>query len=474
MFGLRRLILLSVLSASAATFAQDRREPDWGRLEQETMHHFQALLRLDTSNPPGNEKLATDYLRQVLEREGISVQLFALEPDRPNLVARIKGNGRKQPILLMGHTDVVTVDPKKWMFPPFSATVNDGHVYSRGSLDDRPHVVSGLMTMLLLKRLNVPLDRDVIFLAEAGEEGTSRVGVDFMVNQHYADISAEFCLAEGGGVTRIAGRPAYASVQTMEKLPRPIELTAHGTSGHASRPLINNAVVHLAAAVAVIGAWRAPMRLNETTIEYFKRLANVSSPEEAERYRSILAANSSNGEAADKFFQVNEPGHASMLRTSIAPTIITGGYRVNVIPSEAKATLDVRMLPDEDADRFLQTVRTVINDPAIEVKFSQAVDARPPTRTNARLDTEAFRVIEAALLKHYQTVTLPTLGTGATDMAQVRAKGAQCYGIGPATDREDASKGFGAHSDQERILEGELYRFVHFQWDVVTELARTH
>src|ERR1700730_884978 len=190
---------------SVAGLAQTPPTPDWTRLENETMQHFQALLRLDTSNPPGNEKLATDYLRQVLEREGIATQVFALEPNRPNLVARMKGNGRRRPILLMGHTDVVTVDPRKWTFPPFSATRDGGYVYSRGSLDDKPHVVAGLMILLELKRLNMPLDRDVIFLAEASEEGSTAgappVGIDFMVNQHHEDINAEYCLAEGGNVT---------------------------------------------------------------------------------------------------------------------------------------------------------------------------------------------------------------------------------------------------------------------------------
>ena len=162
-----------------------------------------------------------------------------------------------------------------------------------------------------------------------------------------------------------------------------------------------------------------------------------------------------------------------MLRTSISPTIISGGYRTNVIPSEAKATLDVRLLPDEDAEQFLQTVKKIVNNPTVDVTWSQAVDPRPRSSSNARLDTEAFKAIESAVKKHYDTVTLPQMGTGATDMAQVRSKGVQCYGIGPATDREDAAKGFGAHSDQERILENELYRFLQFQWDIVNDLART-
>src|SRR2546425_1562975 len=176
--------LVPLLAASTVVLAQSARQPDWTRREDETMRHFQALVRLDTSNPPGNEVLVTDYLKQVLEKEGISVQIFASEPSRPNLVARIRGNGRKPPILYMGHTDVVTVDPKKWTFPPFSATRNGGYVYGRGALDDKPHVVAGLMMLLELKRLDVALDRDVIFLAESGEEGTTGPGIDFMTPGH--------------------------------------------------------------------------------------------------------------------------------------------------------------------------------------------------------------------------------------------------------------------------------------------------
>jgi acetylornithine deacetylase/succinyl-diaminopimelate desuccinylase-like protein len=469
---MRRLAFVVGFLASVTVIAQAPREVDWAGREDETLQHFQALLRLDTSNPPGNEKLATDYLQQVLEREGVPARVFALDPSRPNLVARLSGSGRKRPILLMGHTDVVTVDAKKWTFPPFSATRDGGYIYGRGSLDDKPHVVAGLMIMLELKRRNVPLDRDVIFLAEASEEGSAsktQVGIDFMVNEHASDIAAEYCLAETGGVTRVGGRVKFASVQTQEKNPRNIELTARGTSGHASVPLGDNPVVHLSAAVAALGRWRAPILLNETTAAYFKRLANISSPEEAERYRNVLMPDSPKTRAADDYLFAHEPRHSSMLRTSVSPTMMSAGYRINVIPSEAKATLDVRLLPDEDPAKFLEAVRRVVNDPTVDVSYGER-NSRPIGRS-ARLDSEAFKIIEAAVKKHYDTVTLPVMGTGATDMAQVRAKGTECYGIGPATDSEDGPKGFGAHSDQERILESELHRFVRFQWDIVLDLA---
>jgi acetylornithine deacetylase/succinyl-diaminopimelate desuccinylase-like protein len=463
---------LAVLAAAAALSAQASGEPDWSRLEDETLRHFQAILRLDTSNPPGNEALVTDYLKGVLEREGIPVQIFASDPKRPNLVARLKGNGRKQPLLYMGHTDVVTVDPKKWTFPPFSATRDGGYIYARGSLDDKPHVVAGLMLMLELKRLNLPLDRDVIFLAESGEEGTTSVGIGYMAAQHASDIKAEYCFAEAGTVARVGGKVKYAAVQTMEKSARAIELIATGPSGHGSRPLVGNAIVHLAAAVAAVGKWRVPIRLNETTRGFFEGMAGVSAAEDAARYRAVLAPDTQAAVDADRYLQEHEPSYASMLRTSISPTIVAGGYRTNVIPSEAKATLDVRMLPDEDPARFLDTVRQIVNDPAVTVRFASDTGALRPAGRPARLDSEAYRTVQSAAARDYDTVTIPMMGTGATDMAQVRGLGTECYGIGPAADVEDAPKGFGAHSDQERILEAELHRFVRFSWDIVAGLAR--
>jgi hypothetical protein len=227
------LILVTVLSVAGLSQST---QPDWSKIEPETLQHFQALVQFDTSDPPGREVEAVEYLKKVLEAEGIPTQTFALEAHRPNLVARLKGSGRKRPLLLMGHTDVVNVDPKKWTFPPFSATRDGGYIYGRGTVDDKDNLVSSLMVMLTLKRLKVPLDRDVIFLAESGEEGSTRVGIQFMVNEQFPQIDAEYCLAEGGGVSRSAGAATYASIQTLEKLPYAVQLTARGVAGHGSVP----------------------------------------------------------------------------------------------------------------------------------------------------------------------------------------------------------------------------------------------
>jgi acetylornithine deacetylase/succinyl-diaminopimelate desuccinylase-like protein len=463
-----RWLIVAVVAGLMAT--QEAKQPDWDRVNAETLQHFQELVRFDTSDPPGGEAPAVVYLKSVLEKEGIPVEVFALEANRPNLVARLKGTGKKRPVLIMGHTDVVNVDPKKWTHPPFGAVRDGGYIYGRGTVDDKDNVMASLMTMLLLKRLNVLLDRDVIFLAEAGEEGTTRVGIKYMTQEHLPKIEAEYCLAEGGGVSRSGGKVKFASVQTLEKTPRAIDLVARGVAGHGSVPLRSNPIAHLSAAVARVAEWKPPIRLNDTTRAYFKRLAALSTAADAKRYLDVIGTDPKLAAAADEYFLDHEPRHASMIRTSISPNIIQGGYRVNIIPSEARATLDVRTHPDDNPEQLLAEVRRVVNDPAVEVTWGQR-DVRP-SASSAELDSEAFTAIEAAIKKHYDTVTLPTMSTGATDMAYLRARGIQCFGVGPATDAEDGPKGFGAHSDQERILESELYRFVRFHYELVRTLAQ--
>jgi acetylornithine deacetylase/succinyl-diaminopimelate desuccinylase-like protein len=443
-------------------------QPNSGTIEEEALRHFQALLRFDTSNPPGNEKLVVDYLKGVLEQAGIETKVLARDPQRPNLVARLRGNGQKRPVLLMGHTDVVTVDQSKWTHPPFSATRDGGYIYGRGALDDRPSVAAGLMTMLQLKRTNAALDRDVIFLAEASEEGNGPYGINFMVENHWPEIDAEYCLAEGGGVVRAGGTIRYATVATTEKTAHTVSLTSRGVAGHGSVPLRSNAIVHLAQAVAKIAAWQTPMRLNDTTRAYFERMAKLSSGDEAIRYQKIT----SQQDSADvqEYFAVNDPRSYSMLRTSISPNIIKGGYLRNVIPSEAEATLDIRALPDENMAALFDQLRNVIDDPAVHV--AELPGATRPGAPPSRADTELFHLLEAGAQRVYDAPTVPIMLTGGTDMAQVRARGVQCYGIGPMTDSEEESKGFGAHSDQERILEEALYQLVRFYADVVVNLAK--
>ena len=460
-----RFLLLTLLLIGSRAYSQVS-EPDWAAVEEETLRHFRALLRFDTSDPPGRELPAAEYLRDVLEAEGIAVEMLSVDPERPNVVARLQCDGSQEPLLIMAHTDVVNVDPEKWTFPPFSAKVDGGYVYGRGAVDDKDNLAAGLMVMLELKRQNVPLSRDVIFLAESGEEGATEYGIEFMVNEHFEKIEAEFCLAEGGSVARVNREVVYGGVQTVEKLPYRLELAARGVAGHGSVPLQNNSVVRLAKAISAIADWRSPIRLNETTYTYFERLASISPPDAGERYLAVL--DSGRASEADEYFLAYEPRHASMLRSSLSPTIFDAGYRINVIPSESRASVDFRALPDENIQDYLEQIREVIGDDSIEVSLGQR-NTRPAGQ--ASINTTAFSAIEQNLQEHYGVITLPTMSTGATDMAYLRARGVQCYGIGPAIDREDAALGFGAHSDQERILISEMNRFVRFNWDLVLDIA---
>jgi acetylornithine deacetylase/succinyl-diaminopimelate desuccinylase-like protein len=327
------------------------------------------------------------------------------------------------------------------------------------------------MVMLLAKRNNTRLDRDIIFLAEAGEESATEWGIDFMVREHFPEIDAEFALTEGGGArlegaSPSGGRVVSVSIETTEKVPRRVRLVANGTAGHGSVPRMDNAVVHLSAAVAKVGMWETPMRLNDTTRAYFERLAAISPPERAARYNALL--NPQRAAEAQKYLREYEPAAYSMLRTSVVPTMLKAGIGVNVIPSEAEATLDVRALPDEDIDKFYREMTRVIGDR--QVKVVPIPNPRPATPPS-RLDTEMFRVLEQVSKRMYPgAAVLPSMSTGATDMAQLRARGIQCYGIGPAVNDDDGAN-YGGHSDVERMPEASLYRFAEYTWNAVMEVA---
>jgi acetylornithine deacetylase/succinyl-diaminopimelate desuccinylase-like protein len=462
---MRRFAVLATFGLSIA--AAQTPAVDWDKQKTETLAHYRALVQIDSSSPPGNETRVVEYLKRVLEAEGIPTKTLALDPNRANLVARLKGNGSKRPLLILAHTDVVSVQREKWPVDPFGAVIKDGYVWGRGSVDDKPVLAANLMVMLQLKRSGAPLDRDVIFLAESGEEAdVTGVGINFMVNQHFDEIDAEFALTEGGGATIVGGRVATVNIGTAEKVPARVRLVATGTSGHGSVGRVDNANVHLAAAVYKVGTWQTPMRLNETTRAYFAKLASISAPADAARYNALL--DPQRAAEAERYLAEHEPGHYSMLRTSVVPTVLKGGVSVNTIPSEAEAVLDIRALPGEDVGEFYEELKRLIADPAVKIVPLPAT--RPPSPAS-RLDTEMYRVLEQVSRRVYPGSTvLPSMSTGASDQAQLRAKGIQSYGIGPAATADDRLN-FGAHSDVERLLESSLYKFVEFTWAAVTEIV---
>src|SRR5580704_5832802 len=428
----------------------------------EAVRFLTDLVKIDTSNPPGNERRAADYIKAVLDKEGIAAEIFESAPGRGNLVARLKGNGSKRPLLLMGHLDVVGVERDKWTVDPFAALTKDGYLWGRGSRDDKAMDAANLEVFLELHRRKIPLDRDVILLAEAGEEGTTQYGIDFMVAQHWDKIESEYALNEGGELHESNGKVDYAGVGTTEKAPRQMTIVARGSSGHASMPRLDNPIEHVGAAVGKLLAWQPPVRLNETTREYFSRLAKISSPDDAYLYTHLEDPSVQQKLAAEKISQ------NSMLRTSIVPTIIKGGFRVNVIPADAEATLDVRALPDENVDELMATLKKVINDPEVEIVRSDKTNDRPVGAPSS-IHSDMFQALERAQAKLFPGgVTLPEMGTGATDSTQQRAKGVQAYGIGAPTSDDDALR---VHGNDERIrLEGEG-KFAEYLYNAVVDVA---
>jgi len=441
--------------------------PDFNKAGDEAIQILQGLINIDTSNPPGNESKAATYLKAILDKEGIPSEIFALQPGRGNLVARIRGSGKARPILLMGHLDVVGVEREKWTTDPFAATIKDGYLYGRGVFDDKSNVVAALQVMLMLHRSKVPLDRDIIFLAEAAEEGgTTSVGIDFMVKQHWDKIDAEYAINEGGWVLEENGKVRYVAVTTTEKVAYTTRLIARGSSGHGSMPRSDNAIVHLAAAIAKLGEYQPPMRLNETTRTFFKRLASISPQNEAILYANV--EDHAVGQVVEETFRRTNVMLNSTLRTSISPNIFNGGFRSNVIPGSAEATLDIRALPDEDMNEFYATLRRVINDPAVEIVPPDPGTVRP-TAAPSRLDSTLFQSIEKAQAAVFPgVVTLPVMFTAGTDSAQLRAKGVDAYGLGSVLTEEDRAR---MHGNDERLAVPGIGKFVELMYRAVAGVA---
>ena len=442
--------------------------PDFRPARDEAVRTLQALIRLDTSNPPGNETNVAQYLKSILDKEGIASEIVALEPSRGNLIARIKGNGRKKPLLLMAHTDVVGVERDKWNVAPFEGGIKEGYVYGRGARDDKSEVAALLQVFLMIHRQNLPRDRDIIFLAESGEEGNPNVGMDFVVEKHWPKIESEFALNEGGSIHLRDGKVRYVAVGAAQKALARVRLVARGVSGHGSVPRMDNAIGHLAAAVAKLTDYQPPMRLNETTRMFFQRLATISPPAEAFLYTHLEdpAVGTMVQETLRRSKNRAQVTYNSMLRTSITPTIIQGGFRNNVIPAEAEATFDIRALPDENINDFLAELRRVIDDPAVEViPLPRYRPISPP----ASLTSEMFRALEKAQsLVFPGSITIPIMGTGSNDSAQLLAKGVQAYGVGPPGTDEDAE---GSHGNDERVSIEGLGQFIEFIYRAVVDVA---
>lgn len=457
------LVIAAALGASTAPAAPG--EPDWNAATAELRQLLADLVALDSSSPPGNELAVAERLRALLAKEGIPADTIQTAPGRGNLVARLQGRGTKRPLLLLGHIDVVGVDRGTWRSDPFRLTERDGYLYGRGVIDDKGMVAAEAMTLVLLKRLRVPLERDVILLAECDEESGGEMGVAWMLAHRRPLIEAEYAINEGGRTALREGRTAWVGVQNSEKRSVNFRLVARGTSGHGSMPRRDNCIAALGRAVARFAEPVFPVELTPATREFFPALAaSEADPAVAHAMRHL-----DHPDSAEVFGGIvgRDLMYGSMLRTSVSPTLINGGFRSNVIPSQAEATLNVRMIPGSDPEEVAAALRRVVDDPRVEVVYTPPTRPEPPSVPFSGPVVEAVKRVCARLAPGAPVV--PLLSTGATDSAQLRAAGIQAYGLLPfPLTTEDAG---GMHGDNERMPVASLGFGLQLLYRVTLEVA---
>lgn len=421
---------------ATSTVASAALDLDWDALTDEATRLLSEFIRIDTSNPPGNEAAACDWLRGQLDAEGIPSRTCDAGEGRASLVATLAGDGsRGAALVLLNHTDVVPAQREHWRDDPFSGRVQDGTVWGRGASDMKGMAIVELMVLLLHRRLRLPLTRDLVFMAVADEESGGTHGIEFLDRAHPELLDCAFVLNEGGaGTAELMGveRPVF-QVSVAEKGPLWLRLSATGTAGHGSVPHNDNAIDRLLRALANIAAWERPLVLTPPVAAYFDALyqRGVLTVEPAEDVRRALAA--------------EVPRLHSLQTNSIAVTSVTAGVKHNVIPSRAEATLDVRLVPDYEPARFIKELHSTIDDPLIEVEtvFSSSTPASPT-------QTELWRAIEAATAELVaDAVVVPSVSTGFTNSRAFRRRGIPAYGLAPfLLSPDEAAR---AHGTDERL-----------------------
>ncbi|HKA25694.1 MAG TPA: M20/M25/M40 family metallo-hydrolase [Candidatus Eisenbacteria bacterium] len=460
-------LALASLAGAASQASGASRSQDPKAAERELHDLLSELIAVDTSDPPGNEMGAAQVLRAHLEREGIACQIFEPDSGRANLVARLPGNGRKRPLLLLGHIDVVPVQKERWTSEPFRMTERDGYYYGRGVIDDKGMVAACAMTLILLKRSGMKLDRDIILLAECDEEAGGERGISWMLEHHKDVIDAEFALNEGGRVLLEGGQVRWVGLQNAEKRAVNIQLTAKGSSGHASMPRPDNPLVLLSRAVLAASQKPFPVQLTPETREFFPAVAALEPDSEmAAAMRSVVDPDPARAEAAAQIL-AKDLMFGAMIRHTVSPTLMSAGIKSNVIPSTAEATLNVRMIPGTDPAVLADSIRARIGDSRVEVSYT------PPTRSAAPSSPFSGPVVEAvrrSAAKHFpKAPVVPLLSTGATDSSELRREGIPSYGllIFPL-ETGDVGR---MHADDERMPVSSLGTGLWFLHDTVLEAA---
>ena len=454
------------LSPSSAS-APAAKSADLSQTSSDALGWLQNLIRINTTNPPGNELAAAKYIAGIFERDGIHSEIYESTPGRGFLVARLQANAMpdsSHALLLMAHLDVVGVDKTKWKLDPFGGAMQDGYIYGRGAIDDKGMLAANMAVFIALKRSGVRLKRDVIFLAEGDEESGSE-GMQFAVQKHWDKIAAGFAINEGGRVVTKDTKVQYIGVQASEKVMVNVNVIAKGTSGHGSVPRPDNPITHLAAAIAKIGAYEAPVQFNSVTRAYFEGLPATQDEETAKWIRALDTPD--RGEHAARWVSAANPIWNSMLRDTIAPTMLQAGIRANVVPSEARGVLNVRLLPGNMIDPLIAKLQQLVNDPQVQLEVEPGEhEAAPSSSLNSDLYNTITRVVHQ---EFPGAPVLPYMSTSATDSNFLRMRNVQAYGLLPFPLSEDDL--LRMHADNERVPVDSFRKGVDFLYTIVTDFA---
>ena len=428
------------------------------------------ILRLNTSNPPGNEDLIAQYLAPIFKQAGFEVDIVQTpQKGKSHFIARLRGNGTKKPILLAAHSDVVGVEREKWSVDPFAGVIKDGYVLGRGAIDFKGGLAVFAQAVLDIAAKKLPLDRDIIFLSEADEEG-GLYNSGWLAERAWDKLDCEFSLNEGGWIVKEdnSNQVKYVSISTADKSGMNILIRAKGTSTHSSMPLADNAIFRLSRALAKVGAYDTKPKLNDSTKKFFLTLAEVNpEPLKTHFQNLVLSTDPAKIAAADKAISENTLFH-SIMRNTIAPVFLNAGFRGNVIPGSADATINFRTIPGTTAGELIDELQTVINDPMVEVieapmplttapltpEQEKAMAAAAARRTKpipeSPLTTELYQALaKHAKLTYPEALVTPYLFQAGTDAYAWRSRGIPVYGIYPyPITAEDLTR---MHGNDERV-----------------------
>ncbi len=395
---------------------------DWGAAQAEAVDLLSNLIRIDTTNPPGNETHLTERLADELAALGLEVQLLGAAPERANLVARWRGTGEAAPLLLLGHADVVYADPSLWTQPPFDGVVRDGFVWGRGAVDMKGLVAMQVMALKLLARSGRRLPRDIILLTAADEEDSGRYGVGWLEDHHWDAIAAEYAFGEGGIGLSLNGQPTFL-VATAEKGYGDLLVRARGTASHASTPIGESALLTIAEAVRRIAGYRSHVMITEPLWEHLRAMEPVL----PWRYRLAVRAAAFPDIAAWLLGQGAYPTLGHALRNTLTPTMVHGGRQPNVVPEVAEMTLNCRTLPGVMVDDLLAEVRGAFGSLPLDISVEQFNPA-----SVSPSNTPLFAAIAAAIKADVPgALVAPYMMPGATDARFFRGKGVTAYGLMP-------------------------------------------